>query len=246
MRLLTMVMRRLSLFGPDSRVLTMSRWVGKFPSLKLGRMVGYQSLIERDFIYLLDFALTVTDYCEQPFAIHYKEEGKTRQYTPDFSFVHGGQRYLIECKHHEYMQPDENRLKWEAAEQWSRVHGVVFCVVTEQMIRAGYALENIKLLTDYARYTIEAATKTAALRLLSRARAPMTVADLMTVLSPEQPQAAITAILYLAYHHFLHLPLMDAPITVASPVTLNRLTDERPLLPAVLSLAQREGNRVPI
>lgn len=33
-------------------VVTMSRWVGKFPSLKLGRMVGYQSLIERDFIYL--------------------------------------------------------------------------------------------------------------------------------------------------------------------------------------------------
>jgi hypothetical protein len=33
----------------------MPRWIGKFPSIKLNRMVGYESLIERDFIYLLDF-----------------------------------------------------------------------------------------------------------------------------------------------------------------------------------------------
>jgi len=224
----------------------MSHWVGKFPSLKLGRMVGYQSLIECDFIYLLDFAPTVADYCEQPFAIDYREAGKLRQYTPDFSFVHGGQRYLVECKHHDYLQPDENRLKWEAAAQWSRTHGYVFCVVTEQTIRAGYALENIKLLTDYARYTVESATKTTVLRFLSTAHTPLTMADLMMALSPEQPQAAITVILHLAYHHLLYIPLMAALITVASPVTLNRLADDRPTLSTVLSSAQGEGGRVSI
>ncbi len=212
----------------------MSRWIGKFPSLKLGRMVSYQSLIERDFIYLLDFAPAVSKYCEQPFSIHYKEGGKERQYTPDFSFAHRGQTYLIECKHHQYMQPDKNKLKWEAARRWGHAHGVVFCVLTEMMIRAGYSLENIKLLTDYARYAIDPAMKTAVLHILTEAETPMTVADLMTKLSPDQPQAAITAVLHLAYHHFLHIPLTDAPITVASPVALNSVTDDKRILPAAL------------
>jgi hypothetical protein len=74
---------------------TMSRWVGKFPSLKLGRMVGYQSLIERDFIYLLDFDATVTTYAEQPFSLHYKDGSKQRRYTPDFCFSRYGQTCLV-------------------------------------------------------------------------------------------------------------------------------------------------------
>ncbi|MFO7681624.1 MAG: TnsA endonuclease N-terminal domain-containing protein [Chloroflexota bacterium] len=212
----------------------MSRWVGKFPSLKLGRMVGYQSLIEQDFIYLLDFVPTVSDYCEQPFSIHYKEGGKERQYTPDFSFVQCGQRYLIECKHHHYMRPQENQLKWEAAHRWACAHGVVFSVVTEQMIRAGYGLENVKLLTDYARYEIDPATQTAVLHILAEAASPMSVASLLTRLSPDKPQAAITTVLHLAYHHFLHIPLTPAPITVDSSVTLNPAAGEGQLLPAAL------------
>jgi hypothetical protein len=212
----------------------MSRWIGKFPSLKLGRMVRYQSLIERDFIYLLDFVPAVSEYCEQPFSIHYKDGDKERQYTPDFSFVHRGRTYLVECKHHQYMQPDKNKLKWEAARRWGRAHGVMFCVLTEKAIRAGYGLENIQLLTDYARYVIDPAMKTAILRILTETRCPMTVSDLMTKLSPDQPQRAITAVLHLAYHHFLYIPLADAPITVTSPVMLSSITDGNCILPAAL------------
>jgi len=29
--------------------------IGYFPSVKMGRMINFESLIERDFIYLLDF-----------------------------------------------------------------------------------------------------------------------------------------------------------------------------------------------
>lgn len=212
----------------------MTRWIGKFPSLKLGRMVGYQSLIERDFIYLLDFSPTVTEYCEQPFPIYYKEENKRRQYTPDFAFTHQGRLYLVECKHHDYMQPEKNLLKWEAAERWSQVHGVIFGVVTEEMIRLGYTLENVKLLTDYARYPVNEGAKTSVLHILTIATAPMTVADLMTALSPERPQAAITPILHLAYQHFLYIPLKEAPITVASPVMCIPSANDLSILPAAL------------
>lgn len=212
----------------------MSRWVGKFPSLKLGRMVGYQSLIERDFIYLLDFDATVTTYAEQPFSLHYKDGSKQRRYTPDFSFTRHGQTYLVECKHHEFMQPEENRLKWAAARQWCDERGAVFVVVTEAAIRAGHRLENVKLLTDYARYTVDQSTQIAILQVVTRATAPLTMADLMMAVSPSRPQMAITPILHMVYHRQLFIPLDEAAITVELPVMPGQAVGCQAALPAGL------------
>lgn len=213
---------------------TMSRWIGKFPSLKLNRMVGYQSLIERDFIYLLDFDAAVTTYAEQPFCLHYKEGSKQRRYTPDFSFSGNGQTYLVECKHHAFMQPEENRLKWAAARQWCEERGAVFAVVTEAAIRVGHRLENVKLLTDYARYIVDEATKLTILRAVTSAAVPLTVADLMTAVSPSQPQRAITPILHMVYHRLLFIPLDEAAITVDSPIMPGQAAHGQAILPAAI------------
>jgi hypothetical protein len=212
----------------------MPRWIGKFPSIKLNRMVGYESLIERDFIYLLDFDPAVTAYQEQPVTIRYQDDNKQRRYTPDFHFVRDGQAYLIECKHHQYMKAEENKLKWDAARRWCDSQGATFWVVTEVMIRTGHRLENVKLLTDHARYTVDVNMEAKAAQVLMVANKAMTVADLMTALSPEQPQAAIVPILYLAYHHQLYIPLDDAPITVSSPVVAGSQSRLPNLLPASL------------
>ncbi len=214
----------------------MPRWIGKFPSIKLSRMVGYESLIELDFIYLLDFDPAVTVYQEQPVTIHYRDGNKRRRYTytPDFHFVRDRKAYLIECKHHQYMQAEENELKWDAARRWCDNQGATFWVVTNVMIRTGYRLENVKLLTDHARYTVDVNTKANAARALMTANKTLTVADLMTALSPEQPQAAIVPILYLAYHHQLYIPLDEAPITVSSPVMSGSQSRLPNLLPANL------------
>jgi hypothetical protein len=61
--------------------------IGHFPSLKMGRMIDYESLIERDLIYLLEFEQDVTWYAEQPLTIPYHYEEKERDYTPDFHIV---------------------------------------------------------------------------------------------------------------------------------------------------------------
>lgn len=212
----------------------MSRWIGRFPSLKLGRMVGYQSLIERDFIYLLDFDATVTTYAEQPFSLHYKDGSKQRRYTPDFSFTRGGQTYLVECKHHEFMQTEENRLKWATAQRWCEDRGAVFVVVTEAAIRIGHRLENVKLLTDYARYPVAEASQIAILRALARANSRLTVADLMTLIAPTHPQTAITPILHMVYHRLLFIALDEAPITVASPIMSGPIAPRQAVLPAAL------------
>jgi hypothetical protein len=209
-----------------------SRWIGKFPSLKLGRMVGYQSLIERDFIYLLDFDAAVRSYSEQPLSLHYKDGSKQRRYTPDFSFTRNGQIYLVECKHHEFMRPEDNQLKWAAAQEWCEARGAVFVVITESAIRDGYCLENVKLLTDYGRYAIGEPIKIAVLHTLINSKSPLTLADLMMAISPSHPQTTIAAILHMVYHRLLFIPLYEAAITVDSPIMLGQTAHNHGVLPA--------------
>ena len=58
--------------------------IGLFPSLKMGRMVAFKSLIEQDYLYVLDFEAAVTAFEEQPVSIEYLWEGDQHKYTPDF------------------------------------------------------------------------------------------------------------------------------------------------------------------
>ncbi|HEU5379687.1 MAG TPA: TnsA endonuclease N-terminal domain-containing protein, partial [Ktedonobacteraceae bacterium] len=58
---------------------------GAIPSRKLGRMVHFESLTERAYIYLLEHDDQVTRYEEQPCTIHYHVEEQRRRYTPDFA-----------------------------------------------------------------------------------------------------------------------------------------------------------------
>jgi hypothetical protein len=198
--------------------MTMSRWIGKFPSVKLRRMVGYQSLIERDFIYLLDYDPAVSTYCEQPVTLHYLYDGKRRCYTPDFSFTADGRQFLVECKHHQYIQPEANRPKWDAARDWSSVHNTKFRVVTEQMIRVGCYLTNVKRLTDAARYAVTAKVQMEVQHYLE-AHDGVRLIDLVERLDGVPTAGAVTVILHLVYRQLLWIPL-SSPITPDSPVFL--------------------------
>ena len=49
---------------------------GRFPSLKLGRMVAFESLIEQDYLCVLDYDPDVITFEEQPLSIQYDWQGK--------------------------------------------------------------------------------------------------------------------------------------------------------------------------
>ncbi len=50
--------------------------IGKFPSLKNGKPVWWESQLERDFLYLLEIDDDVVSYYEQPLRIPYRLNGK--------------------------------------------------------------------------------------------------------------------------------------------------------------------------
>jgi hypothetical protein len=65
-----------------------SRGQGHFPGwwwlATTGRLVGYESWLERDHLMLLDFDPAVTGVASQPFWLHWHDGRRNRRHAPDF------------------------------------------------------------------------------------------------------------------------------------------------------------------
>src|SRR5205814_2674316 len=90
--LLTMPARKIPRYGAQKNI-------GKFFSVKTGLVAWYESLLERDEMYLLDFDPFVTFWCEQPLKIRYVLNGKIHFYTPDLEVHRLAVKQLVEVKY---------------------------------------------------------------------------------------------------------------------------------------------------
>ena len=98
--------------------------IGGFPSTKMERMITFESLLERDFIYLVDYDPAVEWFEEQPLSIEYLPETKLLHYTPDFHLLERGQHVLVECKPERFVETEENRRKFAVVHEWCEVSPV--------------------------------------------------------------------------------------------------------------------------
>jgi hypothetical protein len=193
--------------------------IGKFPSLKMGRMIAFESLLERDFVYLLDYTAEVTWFEEQPFRLEYHKDGEIRHYTPDFHVTEDGAQVLVECKPERFEDTEINQHKFSIARRWCKQQGWRFRVVTEQ-IRMGFRLQNIQLLTGYARQAIFPIWRERIYALLRDAQEPLSIGDLASAISPDESDRGMDCILHMAFHHQLSLPLDAAPLSAATLAAL--------------------------
>ena len=128
------------------------RFRGYFPSRKLGRMVAWESLTERDVILLLEFSPGVLSYQEQPALIHYHDHHDTRAYYPDFEVVFlDGEAIHVEVKTAQDLAKAVIRDKYRtiAADYARRQQG--FRIVSDQDLRCGSLLHNLQLLASIQR-----------------------------------------------------------------------------------------------
>lgn len=123
------------------------------------KSIQFESSLERDYIYFLEFNWEVYQYLEQPLEIIYFDKlGKKRKYTPDFavSFVTKRPNEIIEIKYESTLKLKEEELKekFEAAKKFCKENGFIFKVVTEKYIREekGVELGNYKFLSRYRDY----------------------------------------------------------------------------------------------
>lgn len=132
---------------------------GGFASRKNGRMVGFESLLEKEFMILLEFDDTVERFEEQPVSIPVPgRKRKAPSYVPDVLAhykprVPGGKSrkpVLYEVKHTTDLEKNKlkYRPKFAAARQFAKDQGWEFRIITEKEIRTPY-LANLKFLREY-------------------------------------------------------------------------------------------------
>lgn len=129
---------------------------GSFASRKNGLMGTFESLLEKEYMLLLDFDVDVEGFEEQPVTI--PMPGVPRGYTPDV-LVHfradpvtGRVRapLLTEIKHSDDLKKNAEKYapKFTAAELYAAERGWQFGLTTEKEIRT-VRLANLKFLREY-------------------------------------------------------------------------------------------------
>lgn len=120
---------------------------GKIISQKNDSIIEFESSLERDFIYLLEFNNDVCDYCEQPI----KLSKDNLFYTPDFYINYfKGKNELVEIKYSTdlLINFEKYQRKFQLAREYCKENNLVFKVLTEVEIRNQY-LENAKFLLRF-------------------------------------------------------------------------------------------------
>jgi hypothetical protein len=128
--------------------------IGQFPSIKVGRNVWYESTIERDYLYLLEFDPDVVRYKEQPFRVKYIYEGKRHTYVPDFLVQRKNKFQVVENKPEGKATTGANKLRFRLLNLIFREQGYEFIVVTDKQIRIKPLLEDVKIFWRYARVRV--------------------------------------------------------------------------------------------
>jgi len=129
---------------------------GLYASRKAGKMVAFESQLERDLAATLEFSDTVRAYDTQPVAIRYRSlTGKLVIGYPDFLITFGyGPPMLCDVKFRKEIFERWRELKprFKAARKHALENGWIYRITTEVEIRTPF-LANARFLLPYARCT---------------------------------------------------------------------------------------------
>lgn len=136
---------------------------GKFASQKNGRLLGFESLLEKDYMTLLEFDDSVKSFEEQPVRIPVASKGRRLSpYVPDvlvkFHPSTGSKErktLLVEVKPTRYLikYAEKYKPKFAAAKAYAAERGWRFQIVSEKEI-LGPFLDNLKFLREYHRFAL--------------------------------------------------------------------------------------------
>lgn len=191
--------------------------IGSFPSLKNGQPVPYESTIERDLLYFLEYDPAVRHYAMQPLVIKGTDaEGMPHTYTPDVLVERTNGRILVECKPAARQEHPHTQQQLTLGQAWADANGCDFVLVTDADLRTGHRLANLKLLWRYARLAVPQAVTVRCLRTLAHKSDGMTFTDLVVALEGIGPAHLLPPCLYaLLFQHVLTADL-DLPLSPAS------------------------------
>lgn len=127
---------------------------GKYPSLKMGRMVQYESIHEKNAFMLLDACHEVLSYGEQPCRIDYVMDGVQRKHYPDIKVQLPWGIELWEVKTESDAKISEVFERTTFMQSALPHLGFNYRLVTANILAHNPRLDNIKKLLRYGRKAI--------------------------------------------------------------------------------------------
>ena len=201
--------------------------IGSFSSLKMKMSIKYESTIERDFLYLLEYDSTVIAYYAQPMIITARDaEEKEHTYIPDFLVERTDRKEIIECKPEELLNQPHAQQQKQMGEEWAHANGHHFVMVTDTDLRKDHTLANLKLLWRYSRLTVPTAIVASCIAHLRTQSAGVTFENVTHFLAStandsemQQPYKQAQFVYSMLFHHVLKADLTK-PITPATVLCL--------------------------
>ncbi|MCC5796352.1 MAG: hypothetical protein JJU48_03390 [Methylophaga sp.] len=123
---------------------------GGFASKKNKMIVKWESQIEQDFLFHLEFDDSVLSYRSQAYRLDYNFEGKVTHHFPDIQVTRAnGQIDYYEIKPLDKTTSDKFKSRTKAIAERMASLGHGYAVVTDADIRIQPRLENLKILYRY-------------------------------------------------------------------------------------------------
>ena len=132
---------------------------GKYPSLKAGRMVQWESQLERDALYLMDASPLVRELGEQPVKLSFILNGEERDHFPDFLSNVDGIKVFVEVKPEDKSQKQYYQDRTNFLEKTLPIYGYRYLVITEKDIRQKTRLEIAKFILRHGRVPLASKKK---------------------------------------------------------------------------------------
>jgi hypothetical protein len=104
---------------------------GRWFSTTTGGFLEYESLLERDWMLLLDFDREVEWFCEQPLHLHYVKDGAPARHVPDLLVWRAGTPELCDVKSTERVEDPVFRAQVRATELACAEAGFGYRVLSE-------------------------------------------------------------------------------------------------------------------
>lgn len=193
--------------------------VGRVPSRK-GTAIQFESALEMDFIYLLQFDSDVGKIFDQPVKIDYLDDaGTAHTYVPDFLVEYRNRTnvlFEVKYKHDLRKHRKELRPKFDAAKQFALSRDWEFRTINEKQIKRPYT-ENAKFLLDYHDFQADEAITVQLLDVLGNGKSTPNLLIRSLSIDPNVWPSLIGPIWWLVVHRKISCNLFK-PLNMNTPV----------------------------
>ena len=155
--------------------------VGNFSSCKMKTSVWYDSALQRDFMYWLEFDPDVIAYKTPAISFDYYSNGKLKNYVPDFQVVRRQKKQIVDVNSKKIIESDKYRRLYQQLSGICDEKGWKFVALTESEVQLEPILSNIKLLYRYARENFSVDEYRDCLEIIG-AKVPTSLVDIYQIL----------------------------------------------------------------